>query len=111
MSHLLEELIVILTIILCSRKLERMSVSKCAAQNFDMQEAKWCGKEKYQVIISNRLAALGNLDDDDDDDGGGGGGGGGGGDDVNINRAWESIRENTKNFSHRKSWLLWAETA
>jgi hypothetical protein len=30
---------------------------------------------------------------------------------VNINRTWQSIRENTKNFSHRKSWLLWAETA
>jgi hypothetical protein len=29
-------------------------------------------------------------DDDDDDDGGGGGG------DMNINRAWESIRENMK---------------
>jgi hypothetical protein len=37
-------------------------------------------KEKYQVNISNRFAALENLD------------GGGGDDDVDINRAWGSIR-------------------
>jgi hypothetical protein len=35
-------------------------------------------KEQYQVEISNRFRALGNLDDN-----------------VDINRAWESIRENT----------------
>jgi len=33
-------------------------------------------KEQYQVKISNRFAALENLDDD-----------------VDINRAWESIRK------------------
>jgi hypothetical protein len=42
-------------------------------------------KEQSQVKISNDFAALGNLVDDDDD-----------GDDdydnVDINRAWESIR-------------------
>jgi hypothetical protein len=35
-------------------------------------------KEQYQVEISNRFAALENLDDDDGD----------------INRDWETIREN-----------------
>jgi hypothetical protein len=43
-------------------------------------------EEQYQVGISNRFAALENLDDDDDDDD----------DDVDISRAWESIRENIK---------------
>jgi hypothetical protein len=37
-------------------------------------------KEEYQAEMSNRFEALENLDDDDDDD-------------VDINRAWESIRE------------------
>jgi hypothetical protein len=35
------------------------------------------GKEQYRVKLSNRFTALGNLDDD-----------------VDINRAWETIREN-----------------
>jgi hypothetical protein len=38
-------------------------------------------KERYEVKISNRSVALGNLNDDDDDD-----------DDVDISKAWESIR-------------------
>jgi hypothetical protein len=38
-------------------------------------------KQQYQVKISNRFAALENLDDDDDDDD----------DDMDINRAWGSI--------------------
>jgi uncharacterized FlaG/YvyC family protein len=42
-------------------------------------------KEQYQVTIRNRLAALENIDD--------------GGD---INRAWDTIRENIK-FSAKKS--------
>jgi hypothetical protein len=46
-------------------------------------------KEQYQVVISDRFAALENFSD-----GGGGGGGGGGGD--NIRRAWNIIRENMK---------------
>jgi hypothetical protein len=37
------------------------------------------GKEQYRVGISNWFAALENLDDD-----------------VDINRAWESVRENIK---------------
>jgi hypothetical protein len=36
-------------------------------------------KEEYQIKISNRFAALENLDDN-----------------VDINRAWENIRENIK---------------
>jgi hypothetical protein len=36
-------------------------------------------KERYQVKISNRLAALENVDDN-----------------VGINRAWESITENIR---------------
>jgi hypothetical protein len=38
-------------------------------------------KEWYQVKISYRFAALGNLDDDDDDVG-----------DVDISKAWENVR-------------------
>jgi hypothetical protein len=45
------------------------------------------GKEQYHVEISNRFTALGNLDDDDD---------------VDINRAWETIRDNIK-ISARRS--------
>jgi hypothetical protein len=39
-------------------------------------------KEQYQVKMSNRCAPMENLDDDHDD--------------MNINTAWESIRENIK---------------
>jgi hypothetical protein len=39
-------------------------------------------KEQYHVKISYRFAAFGSLDD------------GGGGDDVDISKAWESIRKN-----------------
>jgi hypothetical protein len=43
--------------------------------------------KQYQVKITNRFEALGNLS---------GGGGGGGGDDVDIFRDWESIKESMK---------------
>jgi len=43
------------------------------------------GTEEYHVNISNRFAALENLDDCDVDD-----------IDVDINLAWECIRENIK---------------
>jgi hypothetical protein len=64
---------------------ERLPVSKQTKEKSDMKrfnlkkldEVK--GKEQYQVEISNRFAALENLDHD-----------------VNINRAWETIRENIK---------------
>jgi len=61
---------------------ERLSVSKQAAQKFDVeilsQEAKWAGgKKQCQTEITNRCAALGNLSNRQD-----------------INRAWENIKEN-----------------
>jgi len=43
------------------------------------QKAKWCGNQQYQAKISNRFAALENLDDD-----------------VDINWARKSIREKIK---------------
>jgi hypothetical protein len=59
-------------------------------------------KDYYQVKISYRLEALENDDDDDDDD-------------VDINRVWESIRENIQasateilgyhNFKQQKQWF------
>jgi DNA repair ATPase RecN len=64
---------------------ERLSVSKRVAQKFDMRrfdvrklnDAEV--KEQYQVKITNRFAALENFDDN-----------------VDMNRAWENIRENVK---------------
>jgi hypothetical protein len=64
---------------------ERLSVSKQTMQNSDLERFYlkrlhdvWV-REKYQVEISNRLAALESLDESFD-----------------INNAWESIRENIK---------------
>jgi hypothetical protein len=64
---------------------ERLAVSKQAAQKFDgegfnlrkVNELEF--KKKYQVEITNRFAALENLNVDED-----------------VNRAWENIKENTK---------------
>jgi hypothetical protein len=62
---------------------ERISVSKPARQNFDLErfDLKKLNdvevKEKYQVEISNTFAALESLDESFD-----------------FNNAWESIREN-----------------
>jgi hypothetical protein len=47
------------------------------------------GKEQYRVEISNRLVALENADTE-----------------VDANKAWETIRENTQNFFQRESRLL-----
>jgi hypothetical protein len=47
------------------------------------------GKEQYRVEISNRFAALENLDTD-----------------VDINRAWETITEKYKNLCQRHFRLL-----
>jgi hypothetical protein len=64
---------------------ERISVSKRARQEFDVEtfDLKKLHdvevKEKYQVDISNRFAVLESLDESFD-----------------INNAWESIRENIK---------------
>jgi hypothetical protein len=64
---------------------ERISVSKRARQNFDLGrfDLKRLDdlevKEKYQVQISNRFAALGSLDKSFD-----------------FNNAWENVREHIK---------------
>jgi hypothetical protein len=64
---------------------DRISVSKWERQNFDLERfdlKKLDGveiKERYQVKISNRFAALESLDESFD-----------------INNAWKSIRESTK---------------
>jgi hypothetical protein len=63
---------------------ERLAVSK-QTHKFDMERFSLKkldeteGKEQYRVEILNKFAALENLDDD-----------------VDINRAWETIRENIK---------------
>jgi lipoate-protein ligase A len=83
---------------------ERISVSKRTKQNFDLErfDLKKLDdveiKEKYQVKISNRFAALENLDES-----------------FNINKVWESIRENIKTsaknnvgynrLKHNKTWF------
>jgi len=64
---------------------ERLSVRKQAAQKFDgerfnLRKLNELGvKEKYQIEIRNRFAALVNLNGDE-----------------NVNRAWENIKENIK---------------
>jgi hypothetical protein len=64
---------------------ERISVSKQIRQKFDLErfDLKEFNnkevKEKYQVEISNRFAALWNLNES-----------------LGINSAWESVRESSK---------------
>jgi hypothetical protein len=64
---------------------ERLAVSKQAMHRFHMDRFylnklnKTEGKEQYRVEISNRFAALEDLDLE-----------------MDINRAWESIRGNIK---------------
>jgi hypothetical protein len=64
---------------------ERLAVSKQTTHRFhkEMFDLKKLsdvqGKEQYHVEITNRFVALKNLDDE-----------------VDINRAWETIRENIK---------------
>jgi hypothetical protein len=64
---------------------ERLSITKRAAQKFDMQRFDLRKlndaevKEQYQVKITNGFAALENCDDK-----------------VDMNTAWENIRENIK---------------
>jgi hypothetical protein len=76
------ELIVILVV---AKFRERLAVSKQAAQKsdgerFNLRKLKDLEvKEKYQIEITNRFAALEDLDGEGD-----------------INRAWENIKENIK---------------
>ena len=64
---------------------ESLAVRKQAAQKFEgerfnLRKLKGLGvKEKYQIEITNRFAALENLNVDED-----------------VNRVWENIRENIK---------------
>ena len=64
---------------------ERLVVRKQAAQKFDgerfnLRKLNELGvKEKYQIEITNRFAALENLNGDE-----------------NVNRAWENIKGNIK---------------
>jgi hypothetical protein len=83
---------------------ERISVSKRARQNFDLErfDIKKLDvrgvKEKYQLEILNRVLSLESLDENSD-----------------INNAWESIRENIKTtdkdnieyqkLKHNKTWF------
>jgi hypothetical protein len=83
---------------------EKISVTKGARQNFDLERFDLKSlddvevKEMYQVEISNRFAALKSLDEGFD-----------------INNAWESIRKNIKisaednlgyqNLKHNKPWF------
>jgi hypothetical protein len=67
------------------KRREGLAVTKRLTQKFDMERFNLKkldeveGKEQYQVEISNRFAALENSDDD-----------------VNINRTWETVREEIK---------------
>ena len=81
-----------------------MAVSKQATQKFDGERFnlgklnKLEVRKQYQIEISNRFAALGNLSNHED-----------------INRAWESIKENIKTsaketlglheLKHHKPWF------
>ena len=64
---------------------ERLAVCKQAAQKldgerFNLRKLKDLEvKKQYQIEITNRFSALGNISDDGD-----------------INRAWENIKENIK---------------
>jgi hypothetical protein len=67
---------------------ERLAVSKQAAQKFDGEKFNLRRlnepevKEKYQIEITNRFAALENLNADED-----------------VNRAWENIKREDQNLS------------
>jgi len=62
---------------------ERLAVGKQAVQRFDRQRFNWRKlnesevREQYQIEITNRFAALENLNNDED-----------------VNRTWENIKEN-----------------
>jgi 50S ribosomal subunit-associated GTPase HflX len=61
---------------------ERLAVNKQRSHRFHMERFKLNqveGKEKYRVEVSNKFEALKDLDAD-----------------VEINSAWETIRENIK---------------
>jgi hypothetical protein len=67
---------------------ERLAVSKQRSQSFDMERFNLKklndveGKEQFRVEVSNRFAALEDLDTEEE-----------------INSTWETVRENTKTSS------------
>jgi hypothetical protein len=69
---------------------ERLAMSKQTRhrvhmKRFNLKKLIWVeGKEKYHIEISNRFPALDNLDTE-----------------VDINRAWETIRENITNSANK----------
>jgi hypothetical protein len=74
---------------------ERLAVSKQTTRkvhmvSFNLKKLNEAdGKEQYRVEISNRFAALENLENE-----------------MDVNKAWETIREYIKNFCQRESRLL-----
>jgi len=88
---------------------KRLSISKQAAQKFDMERfsLKTLNDVEVKEQAQNRFASLENLDYD----GGGGGGGDGGDDNDNDDNmgntwAWESIRIHTKDSAIESNRLL-----
>ena len=76
---------------------ERLAVSKpterkCDGERFYLR--KLVVRKQYQIKIKNRFAALENLSDG-----------------VNINRAWENIKENIKTSATRESRSAQTEAA
>ena len=76
---------ILITVLVVAKVRERLAVSKHAAQKFDVERLN-LGKlsdlevrKQYQIKISNRSAALQNLNDCED-----------------TNWAWENITENIK---------------
>jgi hypothetical protein len=74
---------------------ERLQVTKQTMHRFHMERFhlkklnEVGGTEQYHVEISNRFAALENLDTE-----------------VDINRSWETIRQNIKTLTQRNFRLL-----
>jgi hypothetical protein len=82
MCDLSGELTVILITVWWLQKLGKLAVSKQGAQKFDVERfnlkklSELEVRKEYQLKISNRFTALGNLNVSED-----------------INRAWENIKE------------------
>jgi len=85
MCEVLGELIVMHYLVIAKVR-ERLAVGKQAAQRFERQKFNWRKfnepkvREQYQIEITNRFAALENLNVDED-----------------VNMTWENIKENIQN--------------
>jgi hypothetical protein len=71
------------------RMVKKMDVERCNLRQLNGEEF----KEQYQVTIKNKFVALENLDDN-----------------VEINKAWESIRENIRISAKESIWLCELKT-